>query len=450
MMRRDKLESAALSLFLALLLPVLCLLFLLGIRLGIEGLAQLDFRRAMQAAVAEGLAQYDDRLRQAFGLYGVTEAALKVEGAKQLLPEKKKTSLRLKAQAHLSDVDELKAQVTEYMAFRAPAETFKRLQDKFKDAKLRGKALLGGKARMRLHRQSKAPKAEGEAPEERAEAAPEEEDLLVFLDQHLEKLLPIYEVFEIPAMQLEDALAPSSLEALAGHFDRLLVAAEALPLERLRLLSYVLSHCPAAIAFERHEGGLYFLERPDGTRLIDLPKERQGEAERVLTGLEDAKDAMAFVKHQVTACRFIPQMIAGSQNPERQARYRRWSKTLIGVVKIGSLGSLSLDPETARLMVQVADSLWRAQKDCKALLRGEGLPLWPAEALQGQKPIQERMHFYYGDYLRLLLSLPSETRLYQDLAKVILGDQVYVTAFQVQGQYEGSSYVLEAQYRDAR
>lgn len=142
--------QGSISLLLALILPAMSLLFLLGFAYGEQRHREADFARAVTAAAEKSMASYDRGLWLDFGLWGVEETEIQVEECFKLAPHAQ-ISYSLKNTKKTLEKDELKAQILRFMRLRAPAFLALDLEKRMRSALEERRSLAGGKLSSSLH-----------------------------------------------------------------------------------------------------------------------------------------------------------------------------------------------------------------------------------------------------------------------------------------------------------
>lgn len=471
---------AAISLLMALLVPLLSGLFLIGIAFGERINRELDQGRALHTAEELLLVQYSRDLWKDFGLWAYEAGSVSLEDAQVLLRESD-ANLQFTATQSLYGSGEVKKQILRYMKLRAPVLFSKEALERIQEA-ARGRQALGSgsmlEAIRKQHAQQQADEkyaagkeliAEMEAEKGSAAALPDGESrelpalppggaegeetalaagtakgegsgagaedsrsalaetgisdadlsfLTPFLSSFSRRMQPVYQAAGTENSSLE-AYSPGSVESLAGALDRLLDAGIGIESERLSLAEYALLHCPGTVFFERQGSRTAELLSPDGTPFRELAEKRPAELEQLCSGLSSPGLASRWTEAMLLGLRFVPRYIAAGHDPALQARYRAWANFLSGALRVLSLGSASVPPEAFCYFIQAAHALYLASADVRTLKGGEGLPFWPPHSAQRLVPGLQSLPFYYRDYIRLILFTLSPDTLAGRLEKII-------------------------------
>lgn len=136
--------QGSISLLLALILPAMSLLFILGLAYGERRLREADFARAVTAAAEKSMASYDRGLWLDFGLWGVEEAEMHLEECFKLAPHAQ-ISYSLKNTEKTLEEKEIKSQILRFMRLRAPAFLALDLEKRMHSALEGRRSLAGGK-----------------------------------------------------------------------------------------------------------------------------------------------------------------------------------------------------------------------------------------------------------------------------------------------------------------
>ena len=349
--------QGSISLLLALIIPLMSLLFILGLAYGERRLREADFARAVTAAAEKSMASYDRGLWRDFGLWGVEESEMHLEECFELAPHAQITYALQNTKKTL-EKDEIKRQILRFMRLRGPAFLALDLEKRMRSALDGRQTLSGGKLETSLreaHRRLEAEKNyeagreginllnqkrlgsgkkwQNDEPSESegsnssdgknqgmSELSSKQKGFIENLLFSFNKdMLPVYHALGSEDVKPDEVFSPSCIEGLAGKMDLLLDRGLGMDAERLSLAEYILRFFPAALWTEHDALHFRRLRTPDGRLLGDLAKERPLEVEQIITGLNVPKLAENRCEMILTGLRFLPQMLAASQSPSRQA-----------------------------------------------------------------------------------------------------------------------------------
>lgn len=439
-------QTAAISILLALLCPVLVLLFLASQALSERVIAEYTAARLTKSAGKIVLASYDRDLWQNFGLWAIKEEDIDLrllESALESQPEMIGRKFDYELSENIFEAQILKEQVLRYMKLRAPVILSTEMIHRARSAAEGRQSLIGGSAGASLDQMHEGSSAEekflnaqmglkgikeGQTDllSEDLDEEPGLEELEAFLplvEVMAREFLPVYEALGTTVPAPEEAFRPSNIEKLAHKLDELLDFAYLEDWERLCLSEYCLLILPAQVNVEKQLRGQSYLQSPNGQKLADLAEKRPLELEQVATGKTTARAAGRQADLLICAMRFVAQYLAGSKMADRQARYQRLGHILASLVTLLSLGQITAVADQFVPLIQAVDSFKLARDDLRDLKQGYGLPFWPSESLSYMREGFLQADFYYRDYLRLLLWARSPDDLTRDLARIIQKEQ---------------------------
>ncbi|MDO5015870.1 MAG: hypothetical protein Q4E09_02530 [Eubacteriales bacterium] len=439
-------QTAAISILLALICPVLVLLFLASQALSERMIAEYTAARLTKSAGKIILASYDRDLWQNFGLWAIQEEDIDlklIESALESQPKILERKFSYELSGNIFEPQILKEQVLRYMKLRAPVILSSEMLHRARSAAEGRQSLVRGSTAGSLNQLHEASSAEEKFLKAQAgldsleegqtdlqsenllEQLPTEEleTFLPLIETMARQFLPVYEALGTTAPPPAEAFRPSNIEKLARKLDELLDFAYLEDWERLCLAEYCLLLFPAQVNVEKKFQSQSYLLTPNGQKLADLAEKRPLELEQLATGKRSARAAGRQAELLICAMRFVAQYLAGSKMPDRQAHYQRLGHILAALVTLVSLGQVPAEAEQFVPLIQAVDSFKLARGDLRDLGQGYGLPFWPSEALSYMRDGFLQADFYYRDYLRLLLWTRSPDDLVKDLARIIQNER---------------------------
>lgn len=467
------------SLMLCILIPCICFFFAAAIHLAGIRIQQSDRARALYSGAELCLAQYDRKLWQEFALWGFTPQDNSLESVEAILKEDR-GHLSCTAESPLFGSGEVERQILRQMRMRAALmlsrDFFVKMKSSIPEREKGSMPLLTEVKRLHQQlaadncyeagkdsiRQLMADESAGDFTEKEAPTAErpeshfsdmseeEEATLKSMLRYFGKRMLPVYEAVGNLEVSPEDAFSPSHLENLAASLDQMLDRGIGLDKGQLLMAEYALAYFPSRVFIEKHRDGRVELTAADGRSMRELAKKRAMEVEILASGIQNKELASLSCDAYIIGLRFLPRYLAAFKDPGLQARYQKWSRWLSVSLRILSLGEIDIPPELLIYFVQAADSLYRAQGDLQALLKGEGLDFWPPYA-QHSLNAYSGFRFYYRDYIRLILWSRPVHALSSEIETLIRKQYPgeYFTEARLVWEVNGKTYEVSRAYRDA-
>lgn len=459
-----------LSILMALIIPPIVMLFAAGWRWNQRHLEEVDQVRMATSVAHLQLASFDRELWQQYGLWAFQEEKELIQKAQNSLGGKKTVArFELIPKENLFEGEFLREQIRRFMRVRDEWILAKSLRDRLVQlAKTRvWSEGQSERALKSLHQSTDAyeryqrgwrklrewgdSEKLGETKNdlllpEHSEAAEEDEEppaneenlistdpdsdesvvqekgmiLLRFLLRRLYQALgPVYESCDEKSINQDTALAPSSLEKLAGHVDQWMEQGFLFDSERLNLALYALLCFPASVTVKRTSTGIEELKVLNGASMKKLGEAYRGEAEQLASGKSEVEKSIRWCQNRILILRWIPHLIETLQNPVLQSRVQRQAVLISGIVAVGSLGSILIPPEELSVILSAYEAYKQSRRDLGKLKKGEGVPFWPQQGLQSGFSSSSALQFFYSDYLLFFLLLRPEEKLIQDMKTVI-------------------------------
>lgn len=474
-------QSASIALLFAIIVPVISYFFIANIVYAERVIAEYDALRILKSSGQLALSFYDRELWREYGLWGFSEDKLDLSEAEKIFSELPKIiaeEVQVKLKNPLYDEDNLREQVLRFMKLRAPICLADDCLQRIRSAANFRKMLAlpsAGDSLVKQHEKTEAHKNYQEAeddlkslPEllskeqEVGENTTEEESILDnltdddkdFLEglfgRFSKHILPVYEAMGSEQSAGIENFRPDLIENLAGKVDFILDEGLGVSWEQMSLVEYALLNFPAFINRENGIGTKTILYTVNGVSLNELAQKRPQELEQIASGKADTKAAQRYCDAHIIGLRFVPQYLAAERSSTRQAKYRTWSEILSGVLLVISLGQVELPAEVLHYFVQAAHSLYLAREDLKELKKGEGLNFWPIESIVYITPDYRDYRFFYRDYLRLILYSQSETKILEQISRLIKKQKPdsFYTALSISLEINKRDFAYEFAYLD--
>lgn len=419
-MKRRKRRGTITLLLLVSLVPLLTVL-LTALDLARQQTDEALLVRAMRAQLQAALAQYDPKLRNEFGIWGVQAADLETAVLKDLAPARYEVQADYSVLTAVTQPDSLMAQVNRTMLPRLPL--------------IWGQSLWPAQNEPQIPSDGLNEPAELDLPEPLSLLDEELDQELDDLEADLQAALSdAYEaefepklknklsdllgsVDEISGLRGDVAITAGNTLAGLALLSQVLEQGDRIrstvdnPLTRRYLLAeYAVQYLTRVVTVRLDpatgDGQPEDLQTISGLNYSDLADRRPAEIERLLTGFE-AKAASQAVRSSLTALRSVINLAVLTSDSDQMARLRSLAAGAAATVAALSGATVVLDPELLTWFFAVGEAIRRGLADYAALERGEAVDLIPdslSPGLGNQWPQgMPQLDWHYADYLRLML-----------------------------------------------
>ena len=241
--------------------------------------------------------------------------------------------------------------------------------------------------------------------------------------------------------QMPDFLDPDSLSTLGKRVDQLMTFATVPVYDKFCLMEYGLGYFIPRVTIRSENGITGTLSTLDGRKMTDDLALRQGEIERLITGLDNTRAANLVVRMAIISMRSFIQLTALVLDETRMTALRTAAASLAAAIGVLSGGTVLFDPGLLTWVLAVGEALAAGYEDSQKLLDGKGVPVWPGKG-------NINLQCWYQDYLRLLLLILPQSLLLERMARILetIVPGPFFTALTAEITWRGRTARLSAAY----
>ncbi len=467
---RPKNCRGSIAIFFCLLVTALSLVLSSWLAVARQRSHEADLARAMQAQLDLGLAGFDQKLHDQYGLFAFVPTALDQSAFQKCLPPGLRASSQLDFSAPLLDSQILDQQIVRRMKARLPGSWLDLWQSRYKlfSANLAGLAptragpasqaatvLLNSSASSLTELFSdQLQELSGAAIRQASQAlfgktfAELEENLLN--DAQAQYQAYAREKLAVPDSSplvyflgnTPDFMSPASLSKSGAALDQLFDFTTVPLYEKLCLVEYGMTHLTCRTPFTVSGTGTSYQLAPNGQRLSDLLLDRPNEIEQLLTGSKDPKAAAATVRFILISCRSLIHLAAILTDETKMASIRSSALAFSAALAAMSVGAVLIDPQVISYILIAGQAIWAGIRETDALVSGKGVRFWPGRG-------NLTFELYYQDYLRIFLCAVPRASLVERTAGLIsqnLNRPLY-TGLTIRADWAGRCYQLAGGYQ---